>query len=124
MNRTGDTTWRILGNVSLPWSGRDLVASLGTKQVAVLAYVAIKGKAVSREELARMLWPASEISAARHNLRQALVAIKNALGEQADSLIDASADTIFFRTTFLAALRRFCAFCIASSAIASPDSGC
>jgi len=97
MRRPDDTTWRVLGNVSLPWSGRDLVASLGTKQVGVLAYLAIKGKVVRREELARMLWPASEISAARHNLRQALIAIKNVLGENADTLIDASADTIFLR---------------------------
>lgn len=86
-----------MGEVSLPWDGADLTDDMGRKQVALLAVLAIASGPVPRDELATMLWPQSDRQAARHNLRQALVGIRKALGERADAAVVADPDAVALR---------------------------
>ncbi len=86
-----------MGEVSLPWENADLSADMGRKQVALVAILAIQAGPVPREELARLLWPQSDRQAARHNLRQALVSIRKALGARADATLIADPDGVVLR---------------------------
>ena len=51
------------------------------KAVALLTYLVMTGSSHSREKLATLLWPESNQSRALANLRVALVALNDALGE-------------------------------------------
>ncbi len=53
------------------------------KAVALVAYLAIREHPQSREHLAAFLWPDETESAARHNLRNAISALRQSLGEEA-----------------------------------------
>ncbi len=57
-------------------------ADLPAKAVALLAYLAAQNAPQPRERLLDLLWPASYADAGRKNLRNALWAIRKALGEE------------------------------------------
>jgi len=52
------------------------------KPLAVLGYLAFGDVPVPRSELARLLWPESSRSRARHSVREALSRLRGALGEE------------------------------------------
>ena len=82
MTVTETDIWRLYGSISLPFEGRQLESELGAKPIALLVALIANGGPVSREELASMLWPDSSHESARHNLRQALFAVRKALGRK------------------------------------------
>jgi len=86
-----------MGELSLPWEHANLTDEMGRKQLVLLAILAIAARPVPREDLATLLWPDSDRQAARHNLRQALVSIRKALGERADAAIIADFDGVALR---------------------------
>jgi DNA-binding SARP family transcriptional activator len=61
--------------------GRDGVASLGAKPLALLAYLVLERRPHSREALAGLLWGESPEIEARASLRQALKQLRDVLGE-------------------------------------------
>ncbi|HEU4799097.1 MAG TPA: AAA family ATPase [Gemmatimonadales bacterium] len=70
-----------LGSLAL-WSDGALVLARRRKTLALLTYLAVKeGTPQSRDSLARLLWPDSELARARHSLRQALAELRQALPE-------------------------------------------
>ena len=77
-----DTQLCFLGPVQVHRQGRppELQAA---KPLALLAYLAVTGTTQRREHLADLLWMDSAPAAARKNLRNALWAIRKALGEEA-----------------------------------------
>lgn len=94
MTRAPTDIWRFSGAVELPVAGNDIAPALGRKHVALLAMLAISARPVPRGDLARLLWPEADPARARHNLRQALVAIRKALGEDHAGLLMAEGEDI------------------------------
>ncbi|MFN8476075.1 MAG: AAA family ATPase [Anaerolineae bacterium] len=73
-----------LAFLGAPRIERDGVAAdLPAKAVALLAYLALQDAPQPRERLLDLLWPASYTDAGRKNLRNALWAVRKALGEEA-----------------------------------------
>ena len=58
----------------------DASLSLG-KPLALLSFLVVEARPVSREELGRLLWPGSPPSRARHSVRQAVWLVRKTLGE-------------------------------------------
>lgn len=80
-----------LAFLGAPRIERDGVAAdLPAKAVALLAYLALQETPQPRERLLDLLWPASYADAGRKNLRNALWAIRKALGDEALVAGDAS----------------------------------
>jgi len=50
--------------------------------LALLAYLAVTGRPIERDELATLFWPGSEPTRRRHSLRQALSRIRSAVPEE------------------------------------------
>ena len=96
MNGNKSDIWRLYGSVTLPFDGRNLEAELGAKPLALLIALIATDGPVSRKDLAEMLWPRSSSDSARHNLRQALFAVRKALGEKSDAIMFADARTLRF----------------------------
>lgn len=65
------------------------------KALALLAFLALRQQALSRELLASLLWPESSQSTARTNLRTALAMLKQVLGT---NLFDTNRETIALRS--------------------------
>ena len=74
--------WKLIGAPSWPLNGKDLATTLGVKHRALLAQLLIESEPIERDRLATMLWPDSEPSRALHSLRQALVGLRNTLGQE------------------------------------------
>jgi len=51
------------------------------KPLALLSFLVVEARPVSREELGRLLWPGSPSSRARHSVRQAVWLVRKTLGE-------------------------------------------
>ena len=74
------------GEFHVTLGGRELRGFPTEKVRALLAYLAIEGRAHQRSELAQLLWPGYSPESARHSLRQALFQLRNLLGDvDADS---------------------------------------
>jgi DNA-binding SARP family transcriptional activator/TolB-like protein len=74
----------------------------GRKPVALLAYLVVhEGRALSRETLAALLWPERFEEQARQSLRQALAALRKALGPQEQAIVGTSDGLIRFDATAL-----------------------
>ncbi len=69
----------LLGTPRLERDGKELNPGL-RKATALLAYLGVNGQPQSRDRLAGLLWPESDQSAARANLRRTLYRIKKAIG--------------------------------------------
>ncbi|MCS7059662.1 MAG: AAA family ATPase [Anaerolineae bacterium] len=69
-----------LGRPQISRDGRP-VESLSGKAIALLAYLAARRDAVTRDRLLDVLWPASAPAAARKNLRNTVWTLRKGLGE-------------------------------------------
>lgn len=70
---------QLLGPIRVEVAAAPLVVDT-RKAIALLAYLAVTGRPVSRESLAALLWPESEGVAARAALRRTLSVLKSGLG--------------------------------------------
>jgi TolB-like protein len=86
--------WRFLGDVSIPGPDGELTPHLGKKAIALLAYLALAREGAGRDELAALLWPDPDPSRSKHNLRQCLLSLRKALGDQLDGLLEVSDDRL------------------------------
>jgi len=71
----------LLGTPALTFGGEPAVPPLGAKPMALLAYLAVEPGAHSREQLASLLWGEHPDAAARTSLRQAVMQLREVLGE-------------------------------------------
>ena len=85
----------LLGGFQLYSAGRKPIVLTARKPRALLAYLALDvRRAHARDRLAALLWPDSSEMQARTSLRQALTALRRALGEGADRLIAADTEAV------------------------------
>ncbi|WP_413719952.1 hypothetical protein [Silicimonas sp. MF1-12-2] len=96
MSGSHQEVWRLYGDLTLPFEGRELMRELGAKQIALLVMLIISGRPVPREELALLLWPGSAPQSARQNLRQALFALRKTLGQRASEILVADSHSVRF----------------------------
>ncbi|MBK0398999.1 hypothetical protein H0I76_07345 [Limibaculum sp. M0105] len=82
--------WRLMGDLSIVTPDGVAVDGLGTKALALLAYLALTAERVSRAELAGMLWPGPDPSRSKHNLRQCLLSLRKSLGDSFEKIIKLS----------------------------------
>lgn len=71
----------LLGSPTLTVDGVGATASIGTKPLALLAYLAVEPGPHSRERLASLLWGEHPDAAARASLRQAVMQLRDVVGE-------------------------------------------
>ncbi len=83
----------LLGGLRLSQAGGGPVSLTSKKARAMLAFLACSGEAQSRDKLAALLWEDSDEVQARANLRQALAAVRRALGE-AEHCLQADGDSV------------------------------
>ena len=85
----------LLGGFQLYSADREPIILTARKSRGLLAYLALDmRRAHARDRLAALLWPDSGEMQARTSLRQALTAVRRALGEGADALIAADVETV------------------------------
>ncbi len=85
----------LLGGFQLYSADREPIILTARKSRGLLAYLALDmRRAHARDRLAALLWPDSGEMQARTSLRQALTALRRALGEGADALIAADVETV------------------------------
>jgi DNA-binding SARP family transcriptional activator len=97
-----------------------------TKAAALLAYLALNaGQVHHRDKLAALLWGGATRAAARHGLRQAVLAIRQALPPRARGWLRVEADTILLEgagvTTDVAEFERLVARASADALAAAAD---
>ncbi len=80
----------LFGNPRFELDGQPIDLSLRKAQ-ALIAYLAVTGQTQSRDFLAGLLWPESDQSSARGNLRRTLYRIKQELG---DEFLEISRDSL------------------------------
>lgn len=78
----GKSCWRLIGYPVWLLDGEDLFQNLGGKQRALVAWLIVTGEPQSRDDLSEALWSGSDPARAKHSLRQALVSVRNALGDR------------------------------------------
>jgi DNA-binding SARP family transcriptional activator len=71
----------LLGTPTLAVGGSSAMPPLGAKPMALLAYLAVEPGSHSREQLASLLWGEHPDAAARTSLRQALMQLREVVGE-------------------------------------------
>ena len=70
----------LLGGVGVQFDSGQTVPLQGRKAQALLAYLALqRGQAQPRDKLAALLWPEAPHERARHNLRQLLLVVRQAI---------------------------------------------
>jgi DNA-binding SARP family transcriptional activator len=85
----------LFGGFQLYSAGRNPIVLTARKPRALLAYLALDlRRAHGRDRLAALLWPDSSEMQARTSLRQALTALRRALGDGADELIAADVESV------------------------------
>ena len=76
----------LLGSFQVELDGRPVTAFATEKARALLVYLAVESaQPLRREYLAALLWPDQPEERARHNLRQALSSLRQAIGDSAGS---------------------------------------
>ena len=108
-----------LGSPILEHRGENVNISL-RKALTLLIYLAVRKGKFSRDELATLLWPESDQSSARANLRRTLYVINKDLGEE---ILSSDKEIIFLNPqidvwTDVEEFRR----CVEESALASKSS--
>ena len=91
------SAWRLqlLGSFALTRNDQAPEAPLGRFVQAMAACIALASQGrVSRERLASLIWEDRPDDQARHSLRQALLALRRHLGEDADEILRADGDHI------------------------------
>ena len=92
MNDGGRLRIRMLGGFSVVRGDSPLVLPT-RKAAALLAILAVRPDVlVTRERLAGLLWARSAEAQARGSLRQALAQLRNAFGDEAEALLEASGE--------------------------------
>lgn len=94
----------LLGRPEITATSEDLGHVPFGKPLALLAYLAFGDAPVPRSELARLLWPGSSRSRARHSVREALSRLRSALGDeifQGDDPIRVRRDLLWIDTDAL-----------------------
>ena len=91
--RTDRFLFKLLGVAEFTIDGRS-IAFRTRKSLALLAYLAVDPGPHSRERLADMLWPDTDVVDARASLRTALNYVRQALGTQNDRVLVATRDTL------------------------------
>lgn len=87
---------RLFGGVSISIDGGPPQPMGSTKSAFLLGLLALaNGQRISRDKLAARLWPDTDPATGRHNLRQALHALRKTLGETADDLIGADEGSLW-----------------------------
>jgi len=81
---------RFFGDVSLSHSGGVVREFRSHRVPALLAFLVWQPRPHLREQLAYQLWPESDAGRGRHNLRQTLLYLREALGPVADELLTVS----------------------------------
>ena len=71
----------LLGTPALTVAGGPATPPLGAKPMALLAYLAVEPGPHSREQLASLLWGEHPDAAARASLRQAVMQLREVMGE-------------------------------------------
>jgi DNA-binding SARP family transcriptional activator len=85
----------LLGGFQLYSADREPILLTARKSRALLAYLALDmRRAHARDRLAALLWPDSGEMQARTSLRQALTALRRALGDDAEALIATDLETV------------------------------
>lgn len=85
----------VLGPFRLERSNGKRVERLGSKGKALLAYLAAQPDGCAdREALARLLWDESCETEARHSLRQALMTLRQRLGDEAGMVLRTDRDSV------------------------------
>lgn len=72
----------LLGNPRVVLDGNPIEARFQSKVLALLAYLAVARRALSREHLLEIFWPDVEPESARANLRVALYRLRQMLGDE------------------------------------------
>lgn len=86
---------RLLGGFKLALADGESPDRLGPKPQALLAFLAMsRGEAVSRGQLAGLLWGERDEEHARHSLSQALTTIRATLGPAAAAVLQSSSDGV------------------------------
>ena len=85
---------RVLGELSVESSGRQIELSGSWRARSVLAWFALNPGAHLRGAVASRFWPDVLDSSARASLRNALWALRRALGDQADGALIATRDRV------------------------------
>ncbi len=91
------TAWtlKIFGGFRLSSRDGTEVTSLGRRDRALLAYLALcPSRRVARDKLATLLWSERQDEQARHSLAQCTTVIRKALGDADKSVILSDADTV------------------------------
>jgi len=91
--RTDRFLFKLLGVAEFTIDGRS-IAFRTRKSLALLAYLALDPGPHSRERLADLLWPDTDVVDARASLRTALNYVRQALGTQNDRVLVATRDTL------------------------------
>ena len=87
MNAVAEVTLRLLGRFRLERGGAE-IATPGAKGRALLAYLALNAdRGHAREPLATLLWGDRGDEQARHSLRQCILSLRKALGDDDASLV-------------------------------------
>src|SRR6266446_2432427 len=84
---------KLLGPAEAALDGRPIVFRT-KKALALLVYLAVDPGPHSRERLADLLWPDTDVVDARASLRTALNYVRQALGTQNDRVLVATRDTL------------------------------
>jgi predicted ATPase/DNA-binding SARP family transcriptional activator len=88
---------RLLGTFGLSIDAQDLPAPLVKKAQALVGYLAVRsGRPIQRSHLAGVLWPDSDPTTARSNLRQMLTLVRKAAPALAVHLYSQDHETIVF----------------------------
>jgi TolB-like protein len=82
--------WRFLGEPSIRWHGKELTPLIGRKAVALLAYLTLSPEGAGRHEVAALLWPPGDAARSMHSLRQCLVSLRRALGDEFEQVLSVS----------------------------------
>ncbi|MEC9483380.1 MAG: AAA family ATPase [Halomonas sp.] len=96
-NASVTTQLTLFGHFSLNLGGDTLTQFSYDKVKALLVHLLLQGQPVNRATLAELLWPDQGLSSGRTNLRHALHCLRQSLGDDADSVLVVSRQTIAFR---------------------------
>src|ERR1700688_4668166 len=77
----------LFGNLQISFAGRPVTTINTNRLQSLIAYLILHDAPQPREQLAFMLWPASNESQARTNLRQLLHHLKRALPNECNLLV-------------------------------------
>ncbi|HWD40237.1 MAG TPA: BTAD domain-containing putative transcriptional regulator [Fimbriimonas sp.] len=91
---TSQTWIRLLGHTSIQSGGVTVTSFRSNRVPALLGLLLAEPGPHQREEVAQLLWPEADSEVCRHNLRQTLVYLRGALGEQSEKALVATRSQI------------------------------